>query len=66
MSLSKLTALSKLANAYHYIEKERGFEYATLLELEHVFNWVRRSLRIEDLKPVKDTEGLNGRMPTQF
>lgn len=64
--MNKLNALSKLANAFHYIQ-DSITTTETLDILDYKFNHIRRSLRIEDLKPApKDEEGFNGRMPTLF
>jgi hypothetical protein len=64
--MNKLNALSKLANAYHYVLAGNG-DGETAAVLEDKFGYIRRSLRIEDLAPqAKCTEGFNGRMPTQF
>jgi len=56
--MNKLTALSKLANAYWYVRDVYGNAVSSGI-LEDKFHYIRRSLRIEDLKPVKCTEGLN-------
>ena len=67
--MTKLSALSKLANAYHHFvtgeTQEIGsgdIQAATILAEK--FGYVRRSLTIEDLKPVKYVEGMNGKGPT--
>jgi hypothetical protein len=70
--MNKLSALSKLANAYHHFvtgeTQEIGsgdIQAATILAEK--FGYVRRSLTIEDLKPQpKCIEGFNGKMPTHF
>ena len=67
--MNKLIALSKLATAYHYlINKPADYgDTLALEELDEKFGYIRRGLRIADLKPaLKDAEGLNGRMPTHF
>ena len=63
--MNKLSALSKLANAFHYLHTQNVHEGLEILA--NKFGYIRRSLRIEDLKPAKaDAEGLNGKMPTFF
>ena len=62
--MNKLAALSKLANAFHYLKDQDRHEGMNILA--HKFGYLRRSLRIEDLMPVKCVEGYNGRMPTQL
>jgi hypothetical protein len=60
MKLTKLDALRILSNAYHHIPLQQGTS-----TLEDVFHKVRRSLRMEDLRPQpKSTEGLNPKGPT--
>ena len=62
--MNKLTALSKLANAYWHIAGEPT--EATEILVSN-FHYIRRSLRIEDLKPEpKCTEGYNPKGPTHF
>jgi hypothetical protein len=57
--MNKLTALSKLSSAYHYLFPT-GAEQDALNVLSDKFHYVRRSLHIEDLAPQpKSTEGLN-------
>ena len=64
--MTKLIALSKLANAYHYIGEGNG-DGETAALIEDLFGRIRRSLRIEDLKPQpKCTEGFNPKGPTHF
>jgi hypothetical protein len=65
----KLTALSTLAHAFHYVVETypagsggRGAMHI----LADKFGYIRRSLRIEDLKPVKCNEGWNGKGPTHL
>lgn len=65
MGLTKLTALSKLANAFNYLYPT-GAPQNALDVLSDKFHYIRRSLRIEDLKPAKNDEGFNGKMPTFF
>ena len=62
--MNKLTALSKLASAYHYLKGQHRHEGMNILA--HKFGYLRRSLRIEELMTVKCVEGYNGRMPTQL
>ena len=70
--MNKLSALSKLANAYHHFvtgeTQEIGsgdIQAATILAEK--FGYVRRSLTIEDLKPQpKCIEGFNPKGPTHF
>lgn len=67
--MDKLTALSKLASAYHYLVNYAPVssigDSNALWEIQSAFGYVRRSLYIEDLKPQpKCTEGLNGRGTT--
>ena len=70
--MNKLTALSKLANAYHHLmglPKEKWFtsDYAAADTLADKFGYIRRSMSIEDLKPQpKCTEGLNPAGPKFF
>ena len=64
--MNKLTALSKLAGAYHYLLQSNPYD-SSIDELASKFHYVRRSLSIEDLKPApKDTEGFNPKMPVHF
>ena len=63
----KLTALSTLAHAFHYVVDTypagsggRGAMHI----LDDKFGYIRRSLQIQELKPVKCTEGINGKGPT--
>jgi hypothetical protein len=63
--MNKLSALSKLANAYHYVVKERSNEIETIDTLSSRFHYVRRSLSLQDLLPApKCTEGFNGKGPS--
>jgi hypothetical protein len=71
--MNKLTALSKLANAYHYLNDsmERMADYGHDIEAQHTlfdkFGYIRRSLSIDDLKPQpKSAEGLNPAGPKFF
>lgn len=69
--MNKLTALSKLASAYWDIYNRTSLmDEATadaMLLIEDNFGYIRRSLRIEDLKPQpKNTEGLNPAGPKFF
>ncbi len=68
--MNKLTALSKLAGAYHYLytRDSADSEIPARVELDVRFGQIRRSLSIEDLKPQPKhiAEGYNGRMPTHF
>jgi hypothetical protein len=53
--LTKLDALRILASAYHYLDATILLDSAgveAFITLEHAFGYVRRSLRIHDLKPV--------------
>jgi hypothetical protein len=64
--MNKLTALSKLASAYHSVPEESGYPTAKDL-LDDRFGYIRSSLRIEDLKPLpKCAEGLNPVGPKFF
>ncbi len=64
--MNKLTALSKLANAYHYLFPTFAPQEA-LNVLSDKFHYVRRSMILDDLRPQpKQEEGLNGRMPVYF
>jgi hypothetical protein len=57
--MNKLTALSKLANAYWYVRDTYGYAETAQL-LDYKFGCIRRSLSIEDLKPQpKNAEGMN-------
>jgi hypothetical protein len=62
--MNKLTALSKLANAYHHLVSNNLGDVDAQIIINENFHRIRRSLRIEDLKPVKCTEGINGKGPT--
>jgi hypothetical protein len=75
--LTKLDALRILANAYWYLDNTMFFDSTAgeaFITLEHAFGYVRRSLRIHDLKPegydgleiesIIVDEGYNGRGPT--
>jgi hypothetical protein len=68
--MNKLTGLSKLSNAYWELRKSVPISEdvcEAMMVLEDMFGRIRRSLRIEDLKPQpRDVEGLNGRMPVHF
>ena len=71
--MNKLTALSKLAGAYHYLFPPDVTVYAEPADIEAIdtlaqrFHYIRRSLTLADLKPApKSEEGYNGRMPTFF
>ena len=73
--MNKLTALSKLASAYHTLVDSAPVsttgasagDSEALTELLQKFNWIRRSLRIDDQKPQpKSVEGINGKGPTFF
>jgi hypothetical protein len=56
--MNKLTALSKLANAYWHQGGPAGSSATSMLEEK--FGYIRRSMTLEDLKPQpKSTEGLN-------
>jgi hypothetical protein len=64
--MNKLTALSMLANAYHYLFPTSA-EQEALDILSDKFGHVRRSMTLSDLIPSpKCAEGFNGRMPTHF
>jgi hypothetical protein len=61
--LNKLDALRILGNAYHYL----GSDSDAGEVLNDCFGYIRRSLRLPDLKPQpRNTEGLNGRGPHYF
>ena len=66
--MNKLTALSKLAGAYHYLDlSDKAIDEEAFTILASKFGYTRRSLSIEDLKPLpKDTEGLNPKGPVHF
>jgi hypothetical protein len=65
--MNKLTALSKLASAYHDQFAQPTDTQDTLDVLNDKFGYIRRSLSIEDLKPQpKCTEGLNPAGPKFF
>ena len=58
--MNKLTALSKLANAFHNLNDTGRSGSDAQKTIEEMFGYIRRSLRIEDLAPQpKSTEGLN-------
>lgn len=64
--MNKLTALSKLANAWHYLLEQDTVDDSLDL-VGKQFHYIRRSLRLADLKPqAKSTEGFNGKGPTHF
>lgn len=65
--MNKLTALSKLASAYHYIA-ERSPNGETVAIIAEKFGYIRRSLRLEDLmpQPRQTAEGLNPAGPKFF
>jgi hypothetical protein len=57
--MNKLTALSKLSSAYHYLFPT-GAGQDALNMLSDKFHYVRRSMTLLDLAPQpKDAEGLN-------
>ena len=68
--LTKLDALGKLANAYHYLlglpeSKWLVTDFNAIEILQDKFHHVRRSITLRDLKPQpKSAEGWNGRGPT--
>ena len=68
--LTKLDALGKLANAYHYLLglSEGNWlvtDFNAIEILQDKFHHVRRSITLRDLKPQpKSAEGWNGRGPT--
>ena len=65
--MNKLTALSKLANAYHYLFPDTDVHQDALNILSDKFHYTRRSLTLLDLAPQpKNTEGLNGKGPKFF
>lgn len=64
--MNKLTALSKLANAYYYLSSTDASNEGALNMLCEKFHYVRRSLNLVDLAPKVCNEGYNGRMPTQL
>lgn len=65
--MNKLTALSKLASAYHHLVGVTVGEAQVADIMYDKFHYIRRSLTIEDLKPQpKSTEGLNPKGPTHF
>jgi hypothetical protein len=76
IDMNKLTALSKLANAYNTLKADRtaGGKELTLADadalfaLDYNFGNIRRSLRIEDLKPAtkEPVEVLNPPGPRFF
>ena len=62
--MTKLSALSKLANAYYYLFPSEAPQEA-LNVLSDKFHYIRRSLILDDLRPApKCDEGFNGRGPT--
>ena len=64
--MNKLTALSKLASAYHYLFPT-GAEQEALNVLSDKFHYIRRSTTLLDLAPQpKSTEGLNPAGPKFF
>lgn len=64
--MNKLTALSKLASAYHYLFPTEAPQEA-LNMLSDKFHYVRRSTTLLDLAPQpKSAEGINGKGPTFF
>ena len=66
--MNKLTALSKLAGAYHSLLFDSLPNAQAKIILDDTFGYVRRSLRIEDLKPEpkQPAEGLNPAGPKFF
>ena len=65
--MNKLTALSKLANAYHYLAENPGTSVHTIVVIYDAFHRIRRSLRIGDLIPQpKCSEGYNPKGPAHF
>jgi hypothetical protein len=63
--MTKLTALSKLANAYHYIVPNNLGNLDAQTVINDKFHYIRRSLHIQDLKPQpRCAEGMNGKGPT--
>jgi hypothetical protein len=68
--MNKLTAMRILSNAYQYLTLSAHSslsDHDALDILERKFHNIRRSLQdIRDLRPKKDTEGLNGKMPKFF
>lgn len=73
--MNKLAGIHKLSSAFWHIQENSPLskqgagpgDSEALEVLAGLFNWLRRSLRMEDLKPVpKCAEGYNGRMPTQL
>ena len=64
--MNKLTALSKLANAFYYLYPT-GAPQNALDILSDKFHYIRRSLTMLDLAPQsKSTEGMNPKGPTFF
>jgi hypothetical protein len=63
--MNKLQIMLRLANAYHTLPAEDdNINYSAKQFIDDRFNYFRRSLRIEDLKPQpKHTEGLNPNGP---
>jgi hypothetical protein len=65
--MNKLTALSKLASAYHYVTAQPVVDQEAAATLMDTFGYIRRSLRISDMQPQpKCTEGLNPAGPKFF
>jgi hypothetical protein len=65
--MNKLAALSKLAGAYHSLPKTLETDTEASNILADKFHYIRRSLRLEDLKPApKNAEGLNPVGPKFF
>jgi len=65
--MNRLTALSKLANAYHDQLAQHGCMSEAVAILEEKFGYIRRSLTLQDLKPQpKNAEGLNPVGPKFF
>ena len=65
--MNKLEALRMLSRAYWHIVgrgAENDADTETLDILNNSFGYVRRSIRVEDMRP--ESEGLNGRMPQYF
>lgn len=64
--MNKLTALHKLASAYHYLYPTDAGQDALNL-LSDKFHRVRRSMLLVDLAPApKCTEGFNPKGPTHL
>lgn len=70
--MNKLSALSKLASAYHHLKALPEDQWLTsdfdaMVMLVTKFGYIRRSLRVEDLKPQpRCTEGYSPRGPQHF